>query len=93
MNGTAMIRGPSTDEPETSLSLAEDYVREFLVVASEGGLDAGDEVEVCDLNRCDCVPINVPFQSGGYSGNWHLSGVRERGYRKTFATYRWEPKR
>lgn len=91
MNGTAMIRGPSTDE--TSLSLAEDHVREFLVVAAECGLDAGDEIEVCGLDRCDCVPLDVPFEHGGLAGNWHLSGVRERGYRNTFATYRWEPKR
>lgn len=93
MNGTAMIRGPSTVE-ESSLSLAEGWVRENLQREThEQGLKAGDEIEVAGLDQCDCVPLDVSFDCGSRVGNWRLSSVRERGIRKVSATYKWEPKR
>lgn len=79
---------------ETSLSLAEDYVREVLAhEVFEQGLSDGDAIDVVRLDQCDCVPVDVSFDVGGRVGNWRLMEVKQVPGRRLTATYEWEPKR
>ncbi len=77
---------------ETSLSLAEDYVRETIKrEVYEQRLNRGEKIEVAGIDQCDCVPVNVAFDEAHRRGNWLLEGVRVHGYGKLAATYKWEP--
>ena len=79
---------------ETSLSLAEDWVRENLTrEVFEQGLRPGDMIKVDRLEQYECVPLDVAFDCGSRVGNWRLASAREQGVRGVSAIYRWEPKR
>jgi hypothetical protein len=78
---------------ETSLSLAEDWVRECLErEVFEQAIDPGEEIEVSGLDQCDCVPVQVAFDVPLHKGSWRLIVVRELARRKLVATYKWEPR-
>lgn len=86
------------NETETSLSLAEVFVRENLErEVFEQGLNRGDLIAVDGMDNCDCVPLVVDFDCGIRVGKWYLESC-ERMRRFTSATttfratYRWEPK-